>query len=111
MSILQANRIQYVFHRRTMNLPNRHVHNELRCYCWCKWPSDFLRDVDIKLLQDLDAQAAVTALPEFTNQLSGARVLLPSRAVVRVDQDVCVDELKVSRLAHEAHHAGSRFGH
>ena len=104
---LQADRVQDVLHPGTMYLPHGKIGHDLGRRVGRERLSDLLRDVHIEFLQHLDAQAALARLPQRTHQIAGTDVLVSCRVVVRIDQDVGVDELQVPRLAHEAHLAGS----
>ena len=99
VSSLQANRVQDVLHSGTVYLPHGQVGNDLRRHSGRQRLGNLLRSVDIEFLQDLDTQAALTRLPQRTNQIAGSGVLVSCRAVVGVDEDVGVDELQIAKPA------------
>ena len=80
--------------RATTSSPTSAINGESVLYSpECKWPPYVLAQIDRQLLEDLGTHDTRPVAPQLLHARPGAFVLLAGRIVVRVNQDVGIDEV------------------
>ncbi len=94
--LVDADRTKDIVSAGDVHVPAEQVGNDLLRHFRAERPGDLLGDGHEELLQDLDAQAAITGIPQLLDQQPGLIPLDARGIVMRVHQDVGIDEPAVT---------------
>jgi len=105
-ALVKADGGQDIIRRRGVHIPASEVGDDFLCGRRVQRLGDLTRHRDEELLQDLDAHAPIPCLPQARQQVASALVLDAGGLVIRVHQDVGIDEL--AAIAHAGRPGPSR---